>query len=44
MIFGVLTTNTDEQAAVRADPDQGDKGGDAALAALELAAVLDRLR
>ena len=44
MIFGVLTTNTDEQAAVRADPDQGDKGGDAARAALELAAVLDRLR
>ena len=44
MIFGVLTTDTDEQAAVRADPDQGDKGGDAARAALELAAVLDRLR
>ena len=44
MIFGVLTTNTDEQAAVRADPGRGDKGGDAARAALELAAVLDRLR
>lgn len=44
MVFGVLTTNTDEQAVVRADPERGDKGGDAARAALELAAVLDRLR
>ena len=41
MVFGVLTTNTDAQAVARADPDQGDKGGDAARAALELAAVLD---
>ena len=43
MVFGVLTTNNDAQAIVRADPDQGDKGGDAARAALELAAVLDRV-
>ena len=42
MIFGVLTTDTDEQAEVRADPTRGDKGGDAARAALEMAAVLDR--
>ena len=42
MIFGVLTTDTDEQAEVRADPNRGDKGGDAARAALEMAAVLDR--
>ena len=43
MIFGVLTTNTDAQAIARADPGQGDKGGDAARAALEMAAVLDPL-
>ena len=43
MIFGVLTTDTDAQAIVRADPGQGDKGGDAARAALELATVLDRV-
>ena len=42
MIFGVLTTDTDAQAEVRADPHRGDKGGDAARAALEMAAVLDR--
>lgn len=42
MIFGVLTTDTDAQAEVRADPNRGDKGGDAARAALEMAAVLDR--
>ncbi len=43
MVFGVLTTNTDAQAIERASPHQGDKGGDAARAALELAAVLDRV-
>ena len=41
MIFGVLTTNTDEQALARAHPQRGDKGGDAALAALEMAAALE---
>lgn len=41
MIFGVLTTNTDEQALARADPQRGDKGGDAARAALEMAGVLE---
>ena len=43
MIFGVLTTNTDEQAIQRADPAMGDKGGDAALAALEMADLLPGL-
>ena len=43
MIFGVLTTNTDEQAMARADPARGDKGGDAALAALEMVTVLATL-
>ena len=31
---GILTVENDEQAGVRADPTQGDKGGDAARAAL----------
>lgn len=33
---GILTVENDEQAITRADPKQGDKGGDAALAALSL--------
>ena len=33
---GVLTVENEEQAIVRADPTQGDKGGDAARAALAL--------
>ena len=33
---GILTTENEEQAIVRADPKQGDKGGDAARAALSL--------
>jgi 6,7-dimethyl-8-ribityllumazine synthase len=33
---GILTVENDEQAIVRADPRQGDKGADAALAALSL--------
>jgi len=38
---GILTVDTLEQAEERADPQRGDKGGDAARAALTLAA-LDR--
>ena len=37
--FGVLTTENVEQARVRADPDGGDKGFEAALAALSMLAV-----
>ena len=33
---GILTVEDEEQAIVRADPAQGDKGGDAARAALAL--------
>ena len=33
---GILTVDTEAQAIERADPTQGDKGGDAALAALAL--------
>ena len=41
VIFGVLTTDTDEQAMARAYPHRGDKGGDAARAALEMAEALE---
>jgi 6,7-dimethyl-8-ribityllumazine synthase len=33
---GILTVENEEQALARADPDRGDKGGGAALAALAL--------
>jgi 6,7-dimethyl-8-ribityllumazine synthase len=41
--FGVLTTETIEQALERAGTKAGNKGADAALAALELANLLRRL-
>lgn len=40
VIFGVLTTDTVEQAAVRAGIKAGNKGFDAALAAIEMACLL----
>ena len=43
VIFGVLTTETEAQAAERADPEGQDKGREAALAALEMAALFDDL-
>ena len=39
---GILTVENEAQAVVRADPAQGDKGGDAAKAALVLLALKDR--
>jgi len=39
---GILTVENHEQAVVRADPGQGDKGGDAARAALTLHALRKR--
>lgn len=42
--FGVLTTNTVEQAADRAGGKDGNKGYDAALVAIEMANLLRRLR
>lgn len=40
---GILTVENDEQAWVRARPDQGDKGGFAARAALTMIALRERL-
>ena len=39
---GILTVEDEAQAIVRADPKQGDKGGDAARAALALLALKER--
>ena len=40
VLFGVLTTETEEQAIQRADPQQGNKGAEVAQSAMEL---LDQL-
>jgi 6,7-dimethyl-8-ribityllumazine synthase len=42
--FGVLTTNTVEQASDRAGGKSGNKGYDAAITAIEMAELLRRLR
>lgn len=42
--FGVLTTNTMEQAIDRAGGKSGNKGHDAAMTAIEMADLLRRLR
>ncbi len=39
---GILTTENEEQAIVRADPKQKDKGGEAAKAALALMSLRER--
>ena len=44
VIFGVLTTNTVEQAVDRAGAKNGNKGSDAAMTAIEMADLLRRLR
>ena len=41
--FGVLTTMTDEQASARSAPGDGNKGREAALAAVEMATLFRRL-
>jgi 6,7-dimethyl-8-ribityllumazine synthase len=41
---GILTVDNEEQAFVRADPAQGDKGGDAVLAALALVRLARSVR
>lgn len=44
VVFGVLTTETVEQAIERADVDSGNKGADCADAAVEMAHLLAVLR
>jgi 6,7-dimethyl-8-ribityllumazine synthase len=44
MLFGVLTCNTYEQAEARAGGAVGNKGTECALAALEMASLLGKLR
>ncbi len=44
VIFGVLTTDTVDQALERAGSGAGNKGFDTAVAALQMIALLDRLR
>ncbi len=44
VIFGVLTTDSVEQAVERAGSKSGNKGWDAALAALEMVSLYDSLR
>ncbi len=41
--FGLLTTDTMEQASARAGGDHGNKGWDAAIAALEMSDLFERL-
>ena len=43
VIFGVLTTDTEEQARARAGGSEGNKGREAALAGLEMVTLLRRL-
>jgi 6,7-dimethyl-8-ribityllumazine synthase len=43
VIYGVLTTDTIEQAIERAGTKSGNKGFDAALAAIEMASIYAQL-
>jgi len=43
VIFGVLTTDTVEQAVERAGMKEGNKGNDAAMAALEMVSLLKQI-
>jgi 6,7-dimethyl-8-ribityllumazine synthase len=43
-VFGVLTTDTVEQAIERADEERGDKGADCADAAVEMVRLLAAIR
>ena len=43
VIFGVLTTDTFAQAMARAGGEHGNKGWDAAMAAMEMASLLEQL-
>ncbi len=43
VLFGVLTTETREQATARSGADSGNKGADVAMAALEMANLMGQL-
>ena len=43
VLFGVLTTETREQAIARSEPGSGNKGADVAMAALEMANLMGQL-
>ncbi len=43
VVFGVLTTETLEQALERSDPQRMDKGGEAALTAVEMVRFVERV-
>ncbi len=43
VIFGVLTTNSKEQAIARAGGDRGDKGVESAIAALKMISLKEKL-
>jgi 6,7-dimethyl-8-ribityllumazine synthase len=43
VVFGVLTTDTFEQAIDRAGGKHGNKGWDSAMAAIEMTSLLDQL-
>ena len=43
VLFGVLTTDTIEQAIERAGTKMGNKGGEAALAALEMVSLIKKI-
>ena len=43
VIFGILTTDTIEQAMERAGVKQGNRGWDAAMAAMEMADLFGKL-
>ena len=44
VIFGILTTDSIEQALDRAGLKGGNKGADAAMAAIEMVSLLSRLQ
>jgi 6,7-dimethyl-8-ribityllumazine synthase len=43
IIFGILTCQTEEQALARAGGAEGNKGADAAKAAIEMAQLMDKI-
>jgi len=44
IIFGVLTTHTIAQAIERAEPTKFNRGGEAAKSAIEMAAVMKKIK